>query len=181
MFFIGFAVFLLDCILAIVISVVIDVALYVPIALLWALFGTGLITLLFGVISTACMSAESAEDFIRSLPLRILGSCISAAYLLYGGITLDKLFFPGFIETDRFVPFLIVSIVVCMVIYIGHWLLTRWVCQKIADHHEKKQNEWLQDWEKRPHAGISHDEHVSTWEEQYNKELEKFNDIVENQ
>ncbi|MBQ8351673.1 MAG: hypothetical protein IJY20_06495 [Clostridia bacterium] len=178
---ISLVAFFVDFILAVVISTAVDATLFLPLALVWAVFGTGTITLLLGVLLVARMDIEFSDDILKRLPLRILYSYFSGAALIYGGVQFDKLFSPGFAETEQFIPFLIAAFVVGTVIYLLHWLLTRQICKAIIVRRERKRNAWFEAWAKRPPVAGSRDVHVTTYEEEHDKELEEFNNIVENQ
>jgi hypothetical protein len=178
---IAFFAFLLDFMPAVLIAVAVDTTLFLPLTLLWILLGTGAVTLLLGIIPTACMSVEFAEDWIKRLPFRILCSYVSAAIMIFGGAKLDKLISPGFSAGEQFIPFLIAAFAVCTVIYIGHWLLTRFVCQRIVAHRTHKRNAWFEAWANQPSVGSGRNAHVTTWQEEYDKVIEKFSEIVDNQ
>ena len=175
----AFVAFFADFILAVLISVSADGALFLPLALLWAVLGTGVITLLLGVLMTALMDIELADDIIKRLPSRILYSYLSAAALIYGGVLEDKLFYPGFAAGGQFVPFLVLAFLACTGIYVLHWWLTRRVCRAIVARRTRKRNAWYARLVDSPSGGS--DVHVSTYEEERQKELEKFAEIVENQ
>ncbi len=172
--------FFVDVFLGLLIGSSVETALYVPVILLWVAIGSGLLSVLSGVLQTAVIEREFSGLAIKRLFYRWIYSYAVAAVLVMNGVNSDCLFTAGFAETDKFIPFLVVAFLVCTVCFALHWLLTRMLCKKVAaqrDAAAARRDEEYRKWRENNPIGYSSPDP----EPEEDKEFKKFCEIVDNQ
>ena len=194
MIFLGYIIFFFGMVAdiactAILVNLVPE-AYYLPTDALCAVFVTGIFTIGINTSLSALLEDDLYDDWLFVPIIRWITSYFPVIGAIAFGIQEGKIFGEEYISenTAEFSVFAVIAFVLCTAIFAGHFFLGKKICGAIYAHKECHYGRLSGELNKKPivytgSSGSSSDsgDTRTALEKQRDKELEDFNNIVENQ